>query len=188
MTFGSPQTIDRIQVEFSTNLAELIAGLHTVNTQLDTTNNAFATSETASQSYAEHMQQAGIAASASAEGFATLAAGMGDLATASVIGSEAASLYAGSMTNTLGAVTTINHQMDLTVDRFNEVNTAATNTATDGTSPFGVLVKNIGGDDTAAPTAQLTQKSPAPFVGIIAGLSAATLFIFEKMGSCSLML
>jgi len=69
-----------------------------------------------------------------------------------------------------------------------DAGTLTKHTATDGTSPFGVLVKNIGGDDTAAPTAQLTQKSPAPFVGIIAGLSAATLFIFEKMGSCSLML
>jgi len=47
--------------------------------------------------------------------------------------------------------------------------------ATDGTSPFGVLVKKIGGDDTTAPTTQptQTQKSPSPFVGLAAGLGAA---------------
>jgi len=48
--------------------------------------------------------------------------------------------------------------------------------ATDGTSPFGVLVKKIGSDATV-PTTQPTQKSPAPFFGLAAGLGAAALLM-----------
>jgi len=48
--------------------------------------------------------------------------------------------------------------------------------ATDGTSPFGVLVKKIESDTatpTTKPTQTQTQKSPAPFAGIVLGLGAA---------------
>ena len=74
MADGSPQTIDRIQVEFSTNLENLITGIYTAENLLDSLNGSFARSEEASQTWVATMSQTGTAVAASSEGFATLAA------------------------------------------------------------------------------------------------------------------
>ena len=76
MANGSPQTIDRIQVEFSTNLENLITGIYTAENLLDSLNGSFARSEEASQTWIATMEKTGTAAAASADGFTTLAAGI----------------------------------------------------------------------------------------------------------------
>ncbi|HJJ36536.1 MAG TPA: PGF-pre-PGF domain-containing protein, partial [Methanocorpusculum sp.] len=68
--------------------------------------------------------------------------------------------------------------LQITEDAVNYYYTAAT----DGTSPFGVLIKRF--DDSPAvpttkPTTRPTQSSPAPILGLIAGLAVAATVVYR---------
>ncbi|HJJ54980.1 MAG TPA: hypothetical protein O0X50_02720, partial [Methanocorpusculum sp.] len=117
MADGSPQTIDRIQVEFSTNLEELIASLAVAETRLDAINDAFTRSETASQTWAASMESAGSAAAASSDGFTALSGNIDNLSGISEAGTVAVTTYADSLLGTQAAVTTANYQMEQAIGR-----------------------------------------------------------------------